>query len=204
VIAAKDPDQAVQHFAAATEEEQPQVRTVTRYGYALALLKAGHAERARAELQELSLANIEAPIPLQIASAQVELELGNTDEALRIYREASSLYPNDRALTHGYAEALLRAGQPDEVLNLVERYRRHYSLDAVLYKAMAEAYTRLGNQAEAKVALAEYYYLNGQLDAAIQQMRLAQRLPDNDFYRRARVAARLGEFEAEQAQRAKK
>ncbi|MGC1956026.1 MAG: M48 family metalloprotease [Gammaproteobacteria bacterium] len=204
VVVNGDPQQAVQYFAEAKDEEQPQVGVVTRYGYILALLKAGYAERARAELGELSPAAVEAQIPLQIAAARVELELGKVDEALRIYQEATRLYPNDRALTYGYAEALLRAGQPAEVLALVDRYRRHYPLDAVLYKASAEAHMQLGHQVEAKVALAEHYYLSGQLDAAIEQMRLAQKVPENDFYQRARITARLSEFESEQAQRAEK
>ncbi len=204
VIIDRDPQQAVAYFARAKEEEQPRVRLVTRYGYALALLRAGDAKRARAELRELSPAVVETQVALQIAAASAELELGNTGEALRIYREAARLYPNDRALTHEYAEALLRAGQPDKVLALVDSYRRHYALDAPLYKVLAEAHARVGNPVEAKVALAEHYYISGRLDAAIEQMRLAQKMPEGDFYRRERVTARLSEFETEQAQRAEK
>jgi predicted Zn-dependent protease len=204
VVANRDPRRAVEYFAQAKKQEQPRVRIVTRYGYALALLKAGSAKEARAELRKLSPADVEAHIPLQILAARAELSLGNMEKALRIYREATRLYPNDRALTHGYAEALLRAGQPDKVLELVDRYRRQYALDAVLYKALAEAQAQLGNDVEANVALAEHYYIRGQLDAAIEQMRLAQKMPGNDYYRRARVTARLSEFEMEQAQRAEK
>lgn len=204
VIIDRDPQRVVAYFARAKQEEQPRVRLVTRYGYVLALLKAGHAERARAELRQLSSTEIEAQIPLQIVTARAELELGNVDKALRIFREAARLYPNDRALTHEYAEALLRAGQPDKVLALVDRYRRHYALDAQFYKVLAEAHARVGNSVEAKVALAEHYYLSGQLDAAIEQMQLAQKMPESDFYRRARVSARLSELETEQAQRARR
>lgn len=204
VIANGDPRQALEYFAEAKEEEQPRVRLATRYGYALALLKAGYPERARAELRELPPADGQAQIPVQIATARAELELGNIEGALQVYEEATSLYPNDRALTHGYAEALLRAGQPSKVLDLLDRYRRHYSLDAVLYKNLAEAHARLGHQVEAKLALAEHYYHAGQLDAAILQMRLAQKMPENDFYRRARLKARLSELETEQAQRTEK
>ena len=204
VIANRDPQRAVEHFADVKDEEQSRVRLVTRYGYALALLDAGRPEQARAELRKLAPADIEAHIPLQIAAARAELELGNIDEALRMYREATRLYPNDRALTEGHAEALLRAGQPAKVVELVDGYRRQYSLNAVLYKSLAEAQARLGNQVEAKVALAEHYYILGQLDAAIEQLRLAQKIPDVSFYLKSRVTARLSEFETEQAQRAEK
>ncbi|MGF1612324.1 MAG: M48 family metalloprotease [Gammaproteobacteria bacterium] len=203
-IASGDANRAVQHFAAALQKEQPRVEFVTRYGYALALLRAGYPERARAELGKLAPAELETHIPLQIALARAELELGHMDEALRIYREATSLYPHDRALMHGYSEALLLADQPERVLALLHRYRRHASLDGVLYKALAEAYTRLGHLAEGKMALADHYYLDGQLDAAIEQMRLAQKLPENNFYRRARIAARLSDLEREQIQRAER
>ena len=204
VMAEQDPERTVRYFEEMLKTEQPGASLVTRYGYGLALLEAGQPARAREQLRTLSQVDEDVQIPVQVALARAELALGNTGQALREYSEAQSLYPDNRALTHGYAEALLRAGEPDKVLDLVNAYRRYHPLDAALYKMSAEAYARLGNRVESQIALAEHYYLAGQLEAAIEQMKLAMRMPETNFYRSARIAARLQEFEREQTQRAER
>ena len=54
------------------------------------------------------------------------------------------------------------------------------------------------------MALAEHYYRMGQLGTAIHQLKLAQRVSGEDFYRNSRIEARLKEFEDEQALRDKR
>jgi predicted Zn-dependent protease len=53
-------------------------------------------------------------------------------------------------------------------------------------------------------ALAEQYYHMGLLSAAIEQLQLAQRSKDGDFYQMSAVDARLRELRAEVAERVRK
>jgi predicted Zn-dependent protease len=47
------------------------------------------------------------------------------------------------------------------------------------------------------MALAEYYYLTGELEGAIHQLQLAANEPGGDFYESSKVEARLKELQAE-------
>jgi predicted Zn-dependent protease len=62
---------------------------------------------------------------------------------------------------------------------------------------MARASARSGKRAEGYRYQAEYYYLTGAVDAAVQQLELAMRDPGLDFYQSSIVEARLREVKAE-------
>lgn len=202
VMVASDPAQVAQRFEATLDSGSRQERVATRYGYALALLEMGKPERAHAEINKVLRSADGDLVPFQVALARTELALGHVEKALAIYDDALSLYPDNRALVQGYAEALLQAGQAKKVLALVDEYRDLRPLDATLYKLSAQAYARTGNMVDAQIAMAEYFYLDGQLDAAIHQIKRARAAPDKGFYRSARIEARLQQLETEQAERA--
>ena len=56
-------------------------------------------------------------------------------------------------------------------LDVVDDYARLYGLNGTLHRIAAEGYKQLGKQAQSQFALAEFYYANGQLTQAIQQLR---------------------------------
>jgi predicted Zn-dependent protease len=67
--------------------------------------------------------------------------------------------------------------------------------DPKLYEMQARAYSELGKRADQHRALAEMYLLKGSLPAAIEQLRLAQKAGDADFYVLSAVDARLRELQ---------
>ena len=66
-----------------------------------------------------------------------------------------------------------------------------------MYRLRADAHEKLGRTLDSRADLAEHFYLSGRLDQAIHQLRLAMRNGDQDFYRMARIEARLEELERE-------
>ena len=62
----------------------------------------------------------------------------------------------------------------------------------------------VGNRMASLLALAEHFYLSGELDSAIHQLHLATKLPDDDYYLSSRAVARLKEFEQEHALRTRR
>ncbi len=52
--------------------------------------------------------------------------------------------------------------------------------------------------------MASYYYLNGDLRAAIEQLQIARRFAGDSFYVRSSLDARIEEIEAELAAQQKK
>ena len=63
---------------------------------------------------------------------------------------------------------------------------------------LAQASNRSGEPVRAIEAQAESYYLRGGITAAIEQLELAERRDDLDYYQRARISARLNEMRSEQ------
>jgi predicted Zn-dependent protease len=139
-------------------------------------------------------------VSLQAALAENELRNGNLQEALKIFADASELYPGSKILVRGYAETLILADQGKKALQVIDRYARIHSLDASLYKLRANAYQKVGNPAESHIALSEHYYLSGEIGAAIHQLELASQRSGDDFYRNSRIEARLKQLQAERAQ----
>ena len=171
-----------------------------RYGRVLALTRLGRFDDARAELQPLTRA---APdnIFFQSALARLELAAGRTEQALEVYARALRVFPDDRGLLQGYAEALIAAGRASDALRQLELYGRRNRLTAPLYRIQALAYEQLGRRGESMLALAEQAYLDGRLEVAIHHLTQGQKLTDVDFYVGSRIDARLRDFETEQNER---
>ena len=198
----------------ADEAATGQARSIAAntYGQALAMVRLGREEEARGLLEGLVASDPDNPV-FQAALAGNARRMGNLPRALALYEEGLDLYPDDRALVRGRAAALNEAGLPRDTLSLIDDYGRLYTLDAAMYRLRADAYEKLGRTLESRADLAEHLYLSGRPDRAIQQLRLAlrdrersrgegrARNEESDFYRVARIEARLEELEAERRQR---
>src|SRR5438552_582604 len=76
--------------------------------------------------------------------------------------------------------------------------------DARLYGMQAKSYAASGKRLLHHQALAENYVLQGTLPAAIEQLQLAQKSGDGDFYQLSAVEARLRDLRVLQAEEAKR
>ena len=75
--------------------------------------------------------------------------------------------------------------------------------DFKLYGLQAKTYSALGKRLQQHRAQAEFYYLQGQLGQAVEQLQYAQRETDGNFYEQSVVDARLRELRALQAEEEK-
>lgn len=196
VMAEKNPRQGAKRFAEALKNGQHRNREGARYGYALTLLQAGDYAAARAQTTEL-LSQDKNNISYQILLAKIEMASGHSAAALKIYADALRLYPGNHPLTLLYGRGLLQNGQAAKASELLRTHLRRRTPEPALYKLLAEATGEAGFKAEAHRNLAEYYYLNGIIDAAITQLTIALRLKDTDFYQSSQIEARLKQFETE-------
>jgi predicted Zn-dependent protease len=104
---------------------------------------------------------------------------------------ALARYPNDRALNYAYIEALQQLGRDQDAAALLGEQLKNYPRDARLYGLQAKGYASLGKRLLQHQAQAEAYVLQGSLPAAIEQLQLAQKSGDGDFYQLSSVEARL-------------
>jgi len=167
------------------------------YGYALALLEQGRVQQAREVVNSLIQLEPER-ISFYRLLAGIETAGGNVDEALFVYEDNLELYPQDRSLVRGYAEALVTFGRPEKALRALDKYARVRQLDQTMHKIAAGAHDRLGNERASHASLGEHYYLLGNLSRATHQLELAMRAPgNNSYYDDVKLEARLKQFKSE-------
>ncbi|MEO7558453.1 MAG: M48 family metalloprotease [Gammaproteobacteria bacterium] len=203
VLGEPSPKQSVDRFAQNLKQGQYRNAEAEHYGYALALLANRDYDAARAQMRDL-LAKDADSLPYQLALARIEMASGNNNKARDIFTEASKAYPGNHPLTLLYGRALLQTGQPAKARGLLHQQVRQNTSNPGLYKLLAEAEGQSGHKAAGHQALAEYYYLNGETAAAIEQLEIALRPADTDFYLSSQIEARLKELKDELALEAKR
>jgi predicted Zn-dependent protease len=192
--AAQDsPREAVEFFEESLKERKFLSEAASRYGMVSALIRVKAHPRALQELRALRKLVPANPI-VETLAARLYAAADNNVTALQTYRDALRNYPGYRALVYDYADALLRSRQPEEALKLVESRMQYTTSDYRLYQLQARCYAALDKHLQQHRALAEAFYRVGNLPAAIEQLVLAQKSGDGDFYQQSSVDARLREL----------
>lgn len=196
------PSDAVTTFEHLLNERKFTVEAPAHYGLARARLRAGDYVGAEREVLALRQAKVNSPM-VDTLAAELRMKQNDPAGAARILRAARTRNPEHRALAYGLAEALLTDHHPDHALKLTIDDLQSYPSDARMYRFQARAYSGLGKILLQHRAQAEAYYHSGQLMPAVEQLTLAQKAPDGDFYDRSKVDARLRELKILQLEEAK-
>ena len=195
------PREALAQLEGDLREKKFSNEIAARYGFAAALLRAKEPARAEAHLAPLMIST-NHPMFAGLA-ARIKQAKGDGAGAADTIRQALVRYPDNRALNYAYIEALQQLAQNRDALSLLDEQLRNYPRDARLYVLRAKAYAALGKRLAQHQAQAEAYVLRGSLPAAIEQLQLAQKSGDGDFYQLSSVEARLRDLHEQLAQEMK-
>lgn len=181
---------AIDVFEQNIREHRYASEAAEHYGLAYAYVLKGAYIQAEKELLWLKK---NAPQHAMIENLGARLEVARNDpqQADKRYAAGLRLYPGHRALIYGYAEHFLAIGQADKAINLVKEKQVLYPDDAYFYELLAKAYTRQSKALLTHQAQSEAYYRKYDLARAIEQMDLAVKAKDGDFYQKSIVEARL-------------
>ncbi len=185
--------EAVARFDRTLAEHKFSSEAPPRYGLIVALLRAGDKVRARKELAYLLGAKEKSPM-IDALVAQTLIASGEVEKGLATYRESLRANPSRRALIYGYADALITANKAADAIRFLGDKADARTSDPQLYEFQARAYASLGKRLPQHRAQAEVYALRGNLPAAIEQLQIAQKAGDGDFYQKSSVEARLREL----------
>lgn len=109
---------------------------------------------------------------------QILLEGRQIPAAVKAYKRAADLAPNNPLILGGYGRALLAAGQAKEAVSVLEGARARDFRDPSVLRDLGSAYAKTGRPAMASLAAAERFALAGRLkDAELHAKRAATRLP---------------------------
>ena len=202
VLLGDDPARSLARFEDALEGEEYGSLSVAAYGRGLALTRTGAYDEAREVFTRLAEEHPDEPF-FRIAGAENELAAMQATRSIALYADAYERYPGSKAVVHGLASALVRGRRSVEALEVIDAYTRSHPPDHRLHRLAAEAHAQRGDAIRSRFSLAEHYYLDGQLDAAIYQLELASQDRDAGYYLLSRVEARLDELKEERALRSK-
>jgi predicted Zn-dependent protease len=164
-----------------------------RYGLAQSHLRAGNPTAAEREMSELRRIKAASPM-VETFAAQLRLKQNDASGAVKLLRAAQTRYPQERAIMYGLVQALLAANLPKEALAVSSDDLQSYTTDPQMHALQAKTYAMLGQRLQQHRAQAESYAFQGKLAAAIEQLQLAQKSGDGNFYEQSQVDARLREF----------
>ena len=184
------PNQAVEWFRDILDEKKYVDEASQRYGLAVALMRANRLEDAREEVAWLRTKAPRNPM-IETLAGNLLVAMGSQRQAESHFKQALTAYPNHRGLIYGYAELLLATNQLDAAVKLLNEKQQAYPDDPYLYELKSQVYTRQGKDLLRHQAQGEAYYLRYNLMGAIEQMELALRSGDGNFYEMSSVEARL-------------
>jgi beta-barrel assembly-enhancing protease len=196
------PVEAVKDLTKLLSERKFASETAIRYGLAFALYRNRDWLGAEREVETLRRLKVSAAM-LEHLRADLRIAQGDSAGGLTIYRDAMVRFPLNQGLNYGYGSALLGARRYEEALRFVEAQLGNYPEDVRLHKMRAESYAGLGKQAMQHRSLAEVFALQGQTAGAVEQLQLAQKAGDANFFEMSSIDARLRELKQRQIEELK-
>lgn len=170
------------------------------YGIAISLQRQGKYQEARRIL--LNLMERGKHLAYEIQLADLDLASGHSAAALDRLAGLYHSFPGNNAISMEYSRALLHDGdeiQAETASVILRQQILSRNEDPSLYALYARASNEAGNTVRAKEAIAESYYLRGGVHEAVLQLQELIQRDDLDYYERARVTARLNEYQIELA-----
>lgn len=187
---------AVQVFNA--EVAKAPEHDVSRYGLARALLRAGKTAEAAQALAAIRAGGRLQSAFVEVLAAEIELAQRAPQQAIRVIEEARQRFPDARALEYLLIDAHLQAGEAQHAAALARAAAVREQKDARYWVLAARAESMLGRRTAHHRAQAEVYALQGSRPGAIEQLELARRAGDGDFYEMSAVDARMRQLKHEE------
>jgi len=169
------------------------------YGLAVDHLQQSNLAAAQSEVAKVRA--LARQPDFMIESLAIDLELARKDfpTAVRVAHAALGQFPASRSLAYRYAEALQENGQNVEAVAFLRDQLEQYRSEPPLYQLIAKSYAGQNKVLLEHQALAEEYYLKGSVQEAIEQLNIARRANDGDFYAQSEIDARLRDLKVEWA-----
>jgi beta-barrel assembly-enhancing protease len=184
------------HFVTQLRERSTSSEVAAQYGLALALLRLDQPQQAHeAALAARKLARSQ-PSPMldkivsesRFAAAKTPAE---RDTAIAQSREATSRFPLSRLTALHYVDLLQRDNRHQQAVAFLREQLAVPRSDTTYFSLLARSYAELGHRTLQHQAVAEAYLLLGSAPAAVQQLQMARKAADADFYVMSEVDARL-------------
>lgn len=160
------------------------------YGLALSYMNAGDFENARSTINSL-IAKEPSQITYLVLQGEIESHAERHRQALTIFKDLLTRFPDSYPVKIRAAEAMMRAGTYQDSIEILNKLSRVRPKDDYVWYLLAEINGLAGNILGVHQARAEYFILNGVYDRAATQLRLGLQKAKGNTYLTALMEDRL-------------
>lgn len=192
---------ALEYFNAQVANRTTNSEYAARYGAAVAALKLNMAEVA---LQNAQTARRLAPgtsVLLDKAVSEARFAAARDDsereDAVRLAQDTAARYPLSGVAAHHYIDLTLKTNRYQDAIGYLRNQQAISREQPAYYALLGRAYEALNRRSLHHQAVAEMYARLGALAPAIQQLELARRANDGDFYTMSEIDARARDLRVE-------
>ena len=189
------PQEAITTLRIQLNERKYTSEAAAHYGLALALARNKDYKGAEEQLRIARDTKVVSPM-FETLAADIKLKQNDQLAALTILHAAYAKFPQNRAVLYMLLDTQIHNGRVEEAQRLSATELQSYTTDPKLYEFQARSSAGLGQVLRQHRNQAEAYALYGQNVPAIEQLLLAQKARDGDFYDHSQVDARLRELRA--------
>ncbi|KZX60487.1 hypothetical protein A3709_11840 [Halioglobus sp. HI00S01] len=175
----EDPAEAVAHFRKQRKESHGAEAVAAQYGLVLALTRNGETAEARTLLKPMREFK-PSSIPYGLAGADIALQEERFEDAVATLQRGLELVPGNHPITIQLAKTYFKAGRYTEADELLTAHAEVKPTNATLWYWLAEVQGLAGNVYGVHQSRAQYYFLNGAMPPALEQIDLALKLAPND------------------------
>ncbi len=174
--------------------DSKQFLEVNEYGLACAYMKTNQLDKALQNMAEL-LKRRPQRITYIATQAEILNKAGRYPEAIKVLEEGLGYSPQNYALSLHYADALTHRGQTDQSIKILREQITLHETWPILWFMLAEAQGKAKDRLGVYQSKAEYYFLYGHVQRAVEQLRYALPLARENFQMTARITERIAEME---------
>jgi len=189
-----DPGSAASQFASNLDSGDYDNEHAERYGYAMALSRAGQHDRAFEVIDRL-IADNPRSVRYRAARANMLMDAGRYDQALYDFESVHADNPKDLVVGLYYAQALIQTRNYREARQVLKKLRLSHKQDPRIYALLGRAEGEMGDSLASHQYLAEYHYYRYDLAEAKRQLRLAKRYADGNDYAAQSIEAKMKEIQ---------
>ncbi|MEN8168907.1 MAG: M48 family metalloprotease [Pseudomonadota bacterium] len=172
------------------QNPEDEIDTYLRAITHIALQQPHEAEK---HLQKL-VTRSPASIAYRETLGQLHHTQGDYKRAISLYRDGLKRYPQNEMLALSLANNLIALKHHSQAREQLQDVLRRNPHSASAYRLLAKLESGAGNQAAAHLAQAEHYQLLAEPRSALQQLKIAKRIKNLDFYHASRIEAMSGEI----------
>lgn len=192
---------ALEYFNGQLANRTTQSEVAARYGAAVAALRLNmpdvavqNAQAARRLVPTSSVLLDKIVSESRFAAARSDTE---RDEAAKIAQDMASRYPLSTLAANHYVDILFKQNRFSDAVAYLRNQQAITRHQASYHAWMGRAYEALNRRSLHHQSVGEMYALFGAYAPAIQQLELARRANDGDFYTMSEIDARLRDLRIE-------